>query len=69
MKAKNKLWDWCMRLEHHLFPDFCGVVDRRRVIAFVLLSLIEILIIPYHFILFYIIHFILHNGCVDRLLL
>ena len=54
MKAKNKLWDWCMRLEHHLLPDFCGVVDRRRVIAFVLLSLIEILIIPYHFILFYI---------------
>lgn len=53
MKAKNKLWDWCMRLEHHLCPDFCGVVDRRRVIAFVLLSLIEILIIPYHFILFY----------------
>lgn len=18
MKAKNKLWDWCLRLEHHL---------------------------------------------------
>lgn len=54
MKAKNKLWEWCLRLEHHLCPDFCGVVDRRRVIAFVLLSLIEILIIPYHFILFYI---------------
>lgn len=54
MNAKNKLWDWCLRLEHHLCPDFCGVVDRRRVIAFVLLSLIEIFIIPYHFILFYI---------------
>lgn len=54
MKAKNKLWEWCLRLEHHLCPDFCGVVDRRRVIAFVLLSLIEIFIIPYHFILFYI---------------
>lgn len=54
MKAKNKLWEWCLRLEHHLCPDFCGVVDCRRVIAFVLLSLIEIFIIPYHFILFYI---------------
>ena len=53
MNAKNKLWEWCLRLEHHLCPDFCGVVDRRRVIAFVLLSLIEIFIIPYHFILFY----------------
>lgn len=54
MTAKNKLWDWCLRLEHHLCPDYCGVVDRRRVIAFVLLTLIEILIIPYHFLLFYI---------------
>ena len=54
MNAKNKLWDWCLRLERDLCPDFCGVVDRRRVIAFVLLSLIEIFIIPYHFILFYI---------------
>lgn len=53
MKAKNKLWDWCLRLEHHLCPDYCGVVDRRRVIAFILLTLIEILIIPYHFLLFY----------------
>lgn len=54
MTAKNKLWDWCLRLEHHLCPDYCGVVDRRRVIAFVLLTLVEILIIPYHFLLFYI---------------
>lgn len=53
MKAKNKLWDWCLRLEHHLCPDYCGVVDRRRVIAFVLLTLVEMLIIPYHFLLFY----------------
>lgn len=53
MKAKNKLWDWCLRLEHHLCPDYCGVVDRRRVIAFVLLTLVDILIIPYHFLLFY----------------
>lgn len=53
MKAKNKLWNWCLRLEHHLCPDYCGVVDRRRVIAFVLLTLVEILIIPYHFLLFY----------------
>lgn len=51
MKAKNKLWDWCLRLEHHLCPDYCGVVDRRRVIAFVFLTLVEILIIPYHFLI------------------
>ena len=53
MKAKNRLWNWCLRLEHHLCPDYCGVVDRRSVIAFALLTLIEILIIPYHFLLFY----------------
>lgn len=53
MNAKNKLLEWCLRLEHHLCPDYCGVVDRRRVIAFVLLTLVEILIIPYHFLLFY----------------
>ena len=53
MKAKNKLWDWCLRLEHHLCPDYCGVVDCRRVIAFVLLPLVEIVIIPYNFLLFY----------------
>lgn len=53
MKAKNKLWEWCLRLEHHLCPNYCGVVDRRRVIAFVLLTMVEILIIPYHFLLFY----------------
>lgn len=49
----NRYWDWCLRLEQHLCPDYCGVVDRRRVIAFVLLSLVEILVIPYHFLLFY----------------
>lgn len=54
MKAKNKLWEWCLRLEHHLCPDYCGVVDRRRVIAFGLLTLVEILVIPYYFLLFYI---------------
>ena len=53
MKAMNRYWDWCLRLEQHLCPDYCGVVDRRRVIAFVLLSLVEILVIPYHFLLFY----------------
>ena len=53
MKTKNKLWDLYLRLEQHLCPDYCGVVDRRRVIAFVLLTLVEMLIIPYHFLLFY----------------
>lgn len=54
MKTKNKLWDWCLHMEQHLCPDYCGVVDRRRVIAFGLLTLVEILVIPYHFLLFYI---------------
>ncbi len=53
MNAKNKLWHLYIRLECHLCPEFCGVVDRRRVIAYVLLSAIELLIIPYHFVLFY----------------
>lgn len=62
MTAKNKLWDWCLRLEHHLCLDYCGVVDRRRVIAFVLLTLVEILIIPYHFLL------LLHNESMGGML-
>ena len=53
MKSKNKLWEYCLKIEQYLCPDFCGVVDRRRVIAYVFLSFIEALVIPYHFFLFY----------------
>lgn len=41
-----------MRVEHHLCPQYCGVVDRRRVIAFLLLTISELIIIPYHIMLF-----------------
>ncbi len=40
-------------IERHLCPSFCGVVDRRRVIAYLFLTLIEVLVIPYHFTLFF----------------
>lgn len=52
--AKNKIWHLYLRLEQHLCSEACGVVDRRRVIAFVLLTLVEVIIIPYHFVLLYV---------------
>lgn len=39
-------------VELYLCPRYCGVVDRRRVIAYLFLTLIEILMIPFHFVLF-----------------
>lgn len=39
-------------VELYLCPQYCGVVDRRRVIAYFFLTLIEILMIPFHFVLF-----------------
>lgn len=39
-------------VESCLCPQYCGVVDRRRVIAYLFTTLIECFIIPYHFILF-----------------
>lgn len=41
-----------MRVERHLCPSYCGVVERRRVIAFLFLSLIEMLVIPFHLSMF-----------------
>ncbi len=40
------------KIEHHLCPHYCGVVDRRRVLAYIFITIIECLVIPYHFILF-----------------
>lgn len=45
-----------LRAESHLCPQYCGVVDRRRVIAFFMLILAEIFIIPFHLFLFAILH-------------
>lgn len=42
-------------VELYLCPRYCGVVDRRRVIAYLFLTLIEILMIPFHFVLFLIV--------------
>lgn len=42
-------------IERHLCPSFCGVVDRRRVIAYLFLTLIEVLVIPYYFTLFFLV--------------
>lgn len=39
-------------VELHLCPEYCGVVDRRRVIAYLFLTLLEVLIIPYHVVFF-----------------
>lgn len=52
MKAKNKIWDLIVRVEYHLCPEYCGLVDRRRVIAFLFLTMIEAVIIPYHIVLY-----------------
>ena len=47
MKLKNDIVNLIVRVEHHLCPQYCGVVDRRRVIAFLLLTISELIIIPY----------------------
>ena len=52
MKLKNDIVNLIVRVEHHLCPQYCGVVDRRRVSAFLLLTIRELIIIPYHIMLF-----------------
>ena len=39
-------------VERRLCPVYCGVVDRRRVIAYLFLTAIEAFVIPFHIILF-----------------
>lgn len=48
MKLKNDIVNLIVRVEHHLCPQYCGVVDRRRIIAFLLLTISELVIIPYY---------------------
>lgn len=52
-KMISKVAKVVLYIERYLCPSFCGVVDRRRVIAYLFLTLIEILIIPYHFTMFF----------------
>lgn len=47
MKLKNDIVNLIVRVEHHLCPQYCGVVDRRRVIAFLLLTISELIISYY----------------------
>lgn len=51
-KFTSKVVNFIMRVEHHLCPYYCGIVDRRRVIAFLFLSLIEAVFIPLHLAMF-----------------
>ena len=52
MELKIRIINLILRVEHHLCPIYCGVVDRHRVIAFLLLKLAEMFIIPFHLSLF-----------------
>ncbi len=40
------------KVEQTLCPEYCGVVDRRRVIAYLFLTFVEVLVVPYHFVMF-----------------
>lgn len=39
-------------IELYLCPQYCGVIDRRRVIAYLFFTLVEAIVIPLHFFLF-----------------
>lgn len=54
-KMISKVAKVVLYIERHLCPSFCGVVDRRRVIAYLFLTLIEVLVIPYYFTLFFLV--------------
>lgn len=55
-ETMNELSSGIVQLIKHveltLCPQYCGVVDRRRVIAYIFLTFIEAVIIPLHFFLF-----------------
>ena len=46
MQQSSGIVRFIQRTERHLCPLYCGVVDRRRVIAYLFLSLIETVLIP-----------------------
>lgn len=51
MEPKLNLMKAILGLEHYFCPKYCGIVDRRRVIGYLLFSVSEVFIILYHFIL------------------
>ncbi len=53
MKGLSNLTVRLMHLiESHLCPEYCGVVDRRRVLAYIFITIIEAIVIPVQFCLF-----------------
>ncbi len=53
MKVVNEIFlDLVKKVEYTLCPQYCGVVDRRRVIAYIFFTMIELVMIPLHFVLF-----------------
>lgn len=54
MKSKitHRIIGIMLTAEKHFFPKYCGLLDRRRILAFLLLTLCELCIIPYHLVLF-----------------
>lgn len=52
-KFTSTIVNFIIRVEHHLCPYYCGVVDRRRVIAFLFLTVIEAVIVPFHLVMFF----------------
>lgn len=52
MQLKTNIVSTIMRVEQHLCPLYCGVVDRRQVIAYLFATICECVIIPFHLLLF-----------------
>lgn len=52
MELSSRIVNLIQMAEQHLCPVYCGVIDRRRVIAYLFLTLIEVVVIPFHFIMF-----------------
>ncbi len=52
MELRSLVVKWMFEVERHFYPQYCGVVDRRRMIAYLLFTFCELAIIPYHLILF-----------------
>ncbi len=52
MELSSRIVNLIQMAERQLCPVYCGVVDRRRVIAYLFLTLIEVVVIPFHFVMF-----------------
>lgn len=49
---KRFIYGLVIHVERHFFPQYCGILDRRRVLAYLLLTLCESFIIPFNLIMF-----------------